>query len=59
MRMPETERPRRADRSPPRFGTAAVSLLIAAVVLAGCGDDDKTADDGAVGGVAVIGDIDE
>jgi len=39
MKMPKIDRPRRACRPPMRFGVAA-GLLVAVLVLAGCGDDD-------------------
>jgi hypothetical protein len=44
MTMAKIDRPRRAYRSPVRFGIAA-GVMVALFVLAGCGDDDSS--DGA------------
>ena len=41
MTRPETEQPRRAHRSPIRVGGVVGGILLIAVVLVGCGDDDS------------------
>ena len=41
-RSPDTDQPGHAHRSPMRFRGAA-ALLVAVLVLAGCGDDDSSA----------------
>ncbi len=44
--MPKIDRPGRAHRPPMRFGVA-VGVLVALLVLAGCGDDDSGGGDSA------------